>query len=155
MIYADFKDWDRDRIGLSPKLEAVLAWLREAPLEQWADGSYPLPLWSEEALLIIKTAALEPERDVLFERHERHLDIHYCIAGEEEIGYARDDGKQEAVSVARPMEDHFFYKPVEGALRLLLKPGTFALFFPGELHQPCCATPSALQVRKVVVKLPG
>jgi biofilm protein TabA len=155
MIYGDLEDWPKDRISISPALAAVLDWLKGASLENWALGTYPLPLWGDHALVIVKEAPLLPATEVKFERHQLHIDIHYCIAGEESIGFTRDRGNNIEVAVDYPMEDHTFYDEVENPHHLLLTPGMYAVFFPNDLHQPCCcSTSSASTVRKAVFKLP-
>jgi biofilm protein TabA len=43
--------------------------------------------------------------------------------------------------------------PQANETRLVLTPGMFAIFFPGELHKPCRALNAPMPIRKVVIKI--
>jgi biofilm protein TabA len=50
--------------------------------------------------------------------------------------------------------DLAFYTPPASHSSLILGPGHYAVYFPGEPHRPCCAvTQGGEDIRKVVFKI--
>lgn len=47
----------------------------------------------------------------------------------------------------------FYAIPPERESSLLMQPGMFAVFFPHDIHRPCCQTTRPAKVKKVVVKI--
>ncbi|KTS26599.1 YhcH/YjgK/YiaL family protein [Pantoea stewartii] len=88
------------------------------------------------------------------EAHRYHIDVQYLVAGEEVIGVATQPLD---LAVHQPYDserDIVFYQhaPDETLVRML--PGTFAVFFPQDIHRPNCAVSQPGPIRKVVVKIP-
>jgi len=46
-----------------------------------------------------------------------------------------------------------FYQQVQNEMAVPLLPGTFAVFFPHDLHRPCCQTHGESLIRKAVIKI--
>lgn len=78
-----------------------------------------------------------------------YADIQYVVSGVERIGYAPLEGarEREAYDAAR---DVAFFEP--GEQFVVLEPGMFAIFLPGDVHAPCGAAGKPSAVRKIVVK---
>ncbi len=87
------------------------------------------------------------------ETHRRYADIQAVIEGEEIIEWLPAAG---LVIDAPYVEENdiVFYRDVPGATRLTMRPGFFAVFYPGDAHKPGCIKGAApASVRKVVVKV--
>ena len=69
----------------------------------------------------------------IFEYHYKYIDIHAVILGSELIGYADCENKRK-INKYDSKKDFGLYEN-KGELSLFnLRPGFFAIFFPGELH---------------------
>ena len=93
------------------------------------------------------TAVRAPK--ALFEAHERYLDLHIVLNGQEGIALA----PTELLTEWKHEEDDSILYTGDEAYRLSLRVGQFALLYPGEGHMPklVCGIPS--HVDKIVVKL--
>lgn len=87
------------------------------------------------------------------EAHQKYLDIHFIISGEETIGVGAPDPANELLEKYNPEQDVTFYKTVINESALLLAAGNYAIFFPNDLHRPGCNLTRETEVRKAVVKI--
>lgn len=51
--------------------------------------------------------------------------------------------------------DLYICQPALESVSILLRPGDFAVFYPGEPHQALCAVSTPAPVRKAVFKIPA
>ena len=87
-----------------------------------------------------------------FEAHQDYIDIQYLVSGEEVIGVAPVEG----LKVTTPYDaakDIVFYAVPTSYKDLEIRPGHFAVLFPGEGHLPMCHSHGPHQLHKVVVKV--
>lgn len=87
-----------------------------------------------------------------FEAHQDYIDIQFLVSGEEVIGVAPVEG----LKVTTPYDaakDIVFYAVPATYKDLEIRPGHFAVFFPGEGHLPMCHSHGPHQLHKVVVKV--
>jgi len=91
----------------------------------------------------------QSEGDTVLESHRKYIDIHYCIEGNEKIGWRSLDACNEVGNVYDSEKDFMtFGNPPESWV--VLRPGSFAIFFPGDAHAPMVSTGI---VHKIVVKV--
>jgi len=87
------------------------------------------------------------------EAHHDYADIQVVLTGEEAIYYSNSP---EGMTLHQPYDgskDCVLYASNEDDTMCILKEGDFAVFFPKELHKPCCAAGSTCNVKKAVVKI--
>jgi YhcH/YjgK/YiaL family protein len=96
-----------------------------------------------------KTRAIETAQ---FEEHRKYIDVHYLIRGQELIGSANPSSMKVAKPYSPEVEAALYERPAKYK-RLLLKPGEFTVFFPGQAHMPGCYVDKSEGIRKVVVKI--
>lgn len=88
------------------------------------------------------------------EAHEKFLDVQYLVTGEEFLGWCP---LSPDLAVAVPYDaarDVIFYQKMVPDSRFILQPGSFAVLFPEDVHEPQMATDSGpAPVTKVVVKI--
>ena len=87
-----------------------------------------------------------------FESHEKYIDIQYIIEGREVMECA-DISTLTVKRPYRPEADCTLYEDNEGASRLVLGDGDFAVFYPHDGHKPGLAYGDPATVKKVVVKV--
>ena len=137
------------RHNLPADLRQVMTLLPE--LAQRAPGRYPID--GDRVFAMVQDVTTKPATESRPEAHARYLDVQYLISGCEKIGFLS------AATEKRIVEDHLadrdiaFYDCPAQASELIMHPGMFAVFFPGELHQPCCAVGEPALIRKIVIKV--
>ncbi len=86
-----------------------------------------------------------------YEVHHREADVQIILSGKELIDIADASSMKERSPYDSAKDAQFF--DGEKLLRYTAFPGTFAVFLPGEAHEPCIISGRPLSVRKVVFKL--
>lgn len=95
-------------------------------------------------------------RDVTENRpevHRRYLDIQFLASGEEKIGIAIDTGNNQISESLLAQRDIIFYHDSEHESFFEMVPGSYAIFFPQDVHRPGCHKTVATPIRKIVVKV--
>jgi len=134
--------------GLSHLLNEGLKFVAETDFSKIEPGKIVL----NDNLLFatVSEYATKPAADCKLEAHKKYIDIQFIVSGEEKIGFTTLAGQTPSVPY-NPEKDIVFYS--EEVTFLTLTSGTFAIFFPSDLHQPCVAATSPSNVKKVVVKV--
>ena len=95
-------------------------------------------------------------RDVAENRpevHRRYLDIQFLAWGEEKIGIAIDTGNNQISESLLEQRDIIFYHASEHESFIEMIPGSYAIFFPQDVHRLSCHKTVATAIRKIVVKV--
>ena len=87
------------------------------------------------------------------EVHRRYLDIQFLASGEEKIGIAIDTGNNKISESLLEQRDIIFYHASENESFIEMIPGSYAIFFPQDVHRPGCHKSVATPIRKIVVKV--
>lgn len=87
------------------------------------------------------------------EVHRRYLDIQFLAWGEEKIGVAIDTGDNQISESLLEQRDIIFYHDSEHESFIEMIPGSYALFFPQDVHRLGCNKSIATPIRKIVVKV--
>jgi len=142
-----------DRLGsracaslIPNQLCAALARLPE--LARLPAGRYPID--GERLFALVQE--LDTHDNQQFEVHARYLDVQYLVSGVEKIAYLPEGSTAQLIEDRLQQQDIAFYSSSESASELILHPGMFALFYPGELHRPCCMLNAPTAIKKVVLK---
>ncbi len=112
-------------------------------------GSENLVIDGERAYIIFSQQAGKRREDVFLEAHRKYIDIHFCIEGEEAIGW-RPVQRCVFPDHAYDEEKDFMTFADKPDSWLLLSPGSFAIFFPEDAHAPMA---SDGLVKKAVAKV--
>lgn len=92
----------------------------------------------------------ETELNGEVEAHTKYIDIQAILEGEEIIGVA-PISVEKKTTVECPENDYCLYECETQPI--LMKPGSFLVLYPNDLHRPCIAVGSPAHVRKVVMKV--
>ncbi|MDZ6641922.1 YhcH/YjgK/YiaL family protein, partial [Escherichia coli] len=87
------------------------------------------------------------------EVHRRYIDIQFLAWGEEKIGIAIDTGNNKVSESLLEQRDIIFYHDSEHESFIEMIPGSYAIFFPQDVHRPGCILQTASEIRKIVVKV--
>ncbi len=131
-------------------LERAFEFLESTSVESKAPGRYAIDGDRMYATVVEdKTRAVETAQ---FEVHRKYIDVHYLIRGKELIGSANPASLREAKPYSPETEAALYARPAKYK-RLMLKPGEFTVFFPGQAHMPGCYVDKSEEIKKIVVKI--
>lgn len=129
-----------------PGFDKAFAFLESFVKEKLEVGRYEIDGDNVYAMVQSYDSKLEGK----FEAHNEYIDIQFVAEGSEVIEYAdRAD-----LTVTRPYApDAELYADYDASSKLVLKPGSFAIFYPNDGHKPGMAIDEPQKILKVVVKI--
>jgi len=136
---------------IHPAFCRALEHLRDADLERCPAGNYELE--GKDIYLQVIDLSTKPLSECRPEVHREYVDIHYLVRGRERIAAAIDSGDFEVAEDFRPDRDLRFYRDVPPQAVYDMRPGSFAIFVPSDVHAPGGAGDVPEPIRKVVVKI--
>ena len=132
------------------ELQRAFEFLESASVENKTPGRYAIDEDRIYATVVEdKTRAVETAQ---FEVHQKYIDVHYLVRGKELIGSANPATLREAKPYSSETEAVLYERPAKYK-RLILNPGEFTVFFPGQAHMPGCYTEKSEAIKKVVIKI--
>ena len=145
MIFAKLSDAPLYR-GINPRLDRALDLLTDDFLS--SVGTERMPLEGTDLYVTRYERTTYTDESRLFEFHRDYLDIFLLLKGEEREDFAAS----EAVAVCKQHDD-YWGGPAAAAERVILRPGSFVVFFPGEAHRPGMAVDAPQEVSRIVFKI--
>lgn len=136
---------------LPAAIEKALNFLRTTDFHQCEPGVIEIEGRNIFAQIIDMTT--RPVEENYPEVHRRYLDIQFLAWGEEKIGIAIDTGKNEVRESLLEQRDIIFYHNSENESFIEMVPGSYAMFFPQDVHRPGCNKTKTTPIRKIVVKV--
>lgn len=134
----------------NPILMEAIEKLQE--LLQQAPGPGKIEIRGNEIYATIMALDAKLLQEQLAEKHEKYIDVHYLIAGEETIGWSPVQKGTGPVKSYDAVEDYAIYAPSSEEVLLSLKPGMFAVFFPQDIHRPGMGQ-AGKKINKAVIKI--
>ncbi|MHA0855603.1 YhcH/YjgK/YiaL family protein [Paenibacillus sp. CMAA1364] len=151
MIVGSTKGWTEERQFAHPVLQQAIDFLVQTDFSTLEEGRYPISGDKMFALLMGITTKSKVEQNA--EKHERFLDIHFLIQGEETIGWQWQDGNIEPSQTYNSEDDFVLFTELKNETMIKLTPGMFMVLFPGDIHRPGVTETIPSNVRKVVIKI--
>ena len=136
---------------LPAAIERALDFLRSTDFSKLAPGVVEIDGKNIFAQIIDLTTREVAENRP--EVHRRYLDIQFLAWGEEKIGIAIDTGNNQISESLLEQRDIIFYHASEHESFIEMTPGSYAIFFPQDVHRPACHKIVATPIRKIVVKV--
>ena len=136
--------------GLGERIMIGLSLLNEESVRDVVPGKHEVQ--GEDIFYIVDEYETKPVEEGRLEIHRKYLDIQYIVSGEECLGFAPLEGLTEETPYDGEKDLAFYhYEPTMS--KLVLKQGSFAIFWPNEPHMPCRSIDKAETVKKIVVKV--
>lgn len=151
MIISDISNWEREKQVYPQAINRGLEYIQSTDFSALKPGRYDIDGDLMFALLQEPTTrAWEEQRP---ESHRTYTDIQFLLSGEEIIRVA--PLTEDAVISEENFEarDIAFYSKIAEENAIRLNPGSFTVFYPGDIHRPCCSVAQDQSIRKVVVKI--
>lgn len=152
MIYGSIENLEQEKRAFSGIVQKGLAYLKNTDFTTVPVGRVELD--GDMMFALVSEYVTEPKSVRRPEAHKRYIDIQYIVSGEEVIGYSFLAPENIELEEYNAEKDIVFYSTVIGEAYLRLGAGTYAVFFPDDIHRPCCTSgekPSS--IRKVVLKI--
>ena len=151
MIFGTIHNLEQDKKNLPQALVDGLEYLKKNDISRLTPGRYEIK--GNELFALVQDNQTAPKSDRKAESHRKYVDIQYVHSGSEVIGYAIADPASEVMEDLLDQRDALFFKNIKDEADLILTPGTYAVFFPSDVHRPGCIYRTTALVRKVVVKV--
>ncbi|NDO79699.1 YhcH/YjgK/YiaL family protein [Citrobacter sp. NCU1] len=136
--------------GLHPVLEEALTLALAARPQEKAPGR--VELRGDDIFMNVMQFATQPSQEKKAELHEKYIDIQLLLTGEERILFGITGSARQCEEMHLE-DDYQLCTHIDNEHALLLKPGMFAVFMPGEPHKPGCVVDVPREIKKVVVKV--
>ncbi|MBK0018891.1 YhcH/YjgK/YiaL family protein [Kosakonia sp. S42] len=154
MIITIMKAWPAQESAYHPVIRQALVFLAQNDFQDFVPGK--IDLIPDKLFCLLQEMDSVPYEEVYPESHRQFIDIQYLISGHERMGVSRvESGLHTVVDDRTPQHDIIFWQVEEEEMQVTLKPSMFAIFFPQDIHRPCCHSQGGEvnHLRKVVVKI--
>ncbi|MBR0258326.1 MAG: YhcH/YjgK/YiaL family protein [Synergistaceae bacterium] len=144
---------------LPAPLAAALEFLRDNDMKAHQPGKFDLRLADTDMILQVLDIETKPREELRPEIHRKYIDVQFLAdGGPENAAYWNDEGKSTvSENLLNTPRDILFYEN-DPAIRegiIPLEVGTFAVYFPWDVHVPAIAVNGiSAKIRKIVVKVP-
>lgn len=131
--------------GLSAGIDKAIDFILN--IDGKADGDYEI----DEKNVYATITAIQPTSldEMIYETHEKYIDLHYLLDGTEFLGYAKS-GICTPITEYNEEEDYRLYKAAGDILKI--EKGDFYIVHPFDAHAPGCSTDNK-GMRKVIIKI--
>jgi len=161
MIYGNIHNSMIDQqIAILPQiLQSAIRFLKDTDLATHEPGKFDMKLDDVPVVLQVLDLTTSPRETLRPEIHRKNIDVQFLASGgPERAGYYSDDGSnlvdEDLLDTPR---DILFYRnnpsALEGSIEMTV--GTYAIYFPWDVHIPAIQTGDVLApIRKIVIKVP-
>jgi len=151
MIYGHVKDLASSFAWLPKPLKTAVGHLKATDFAALPAGNYALQ--GDDIRVQVTDLLTRPVAETTPEVHRQFIDVQFLVRGREKIGVATDTGNNVVFNDQLAERDLLFYTGMENESTLTMVPGSFAVFFPTDVHRPGCVVDQPEAIRKVVVKV--
>lgn len=129
-----------------PLFVKAFEFLRSAPIGTMESGRYEID--GDLVYAMIQTPEGRSRGSVKLECHRKYIDLQFVVSGNEVMGWSPLSGLGHSLGFDEKSDCGFYKDSAQSWFDV--RPGCFAVFFPGDAHAPCCGTGIC---RKVVIKI--
>ena len=145
---------EESKKAYSPRLLKAIEYCRSTDVSQMHEGKYP----QEDGMLVLiceRTTGKKEEK--LPEVHRTYVELQFMSQGQEYMGFYPDRGDNELLKDCLEEKDTLYYKenPDSGEVMLPMLEGSYAIFFPEDVHRPFCQMEDGPKdIKKIVIRIP-
>ena len=135
-------------------IQKAIRYLMEHVVAAHEPGRFELD--GDRMILQVLDQTTKERKDLRPEVHRKYVDVQFLAAGgPERIGWYPDRGDNEIDEELLEARDIIFYKnnPAAAESIIEMRPGSYAAFFPSDVHIPAIRCGEEAAIRKIVVKV--
>ncbi|MDD3288307.1 MAG: YhcH/YjgK/YiaL family protein [Alphaproteobacteria bacterium] len=151
MIFGNIQDLGSTFSWLPAPLKTAIEYLKKTDFSTLSAERYDIQ--GDDIYVKVMDVTTKPFAEKRPEIHREYIDVQFVVRGEEKIGVASDTGDNIVAEEHFEDRDILFYTGVKNESTLIMTPGSFAIFFPSDVHRPACAVDQPMPIRKVVIKV--
>jgi biofilm protein TabA len=151
MIFGNVNDLASAFSWLPRPLKTAVEHLKTTDFMALPAGNYDLQ--GRDIYVQVIDMTTKPFSETRPEVHRQYIDVQFLCSGSEKIGVASETGGNTVAEDLLEQRDLLFYSSMENESMLTMTPGSFAVFFPSDVHRPGCAADQPMSIRKVVIKV--
>ena len=136
--------------GLHPVLQQALTLAIAANPQEKTPGRYALQ--GENIFMNVMQFTTQSPEQKKAELHQQYIDIQMLLSGEERILFGMTDSARHCEEM-HVEDDYQLCSQIADEQAMVLKPGKFVIFMPGEPHKPGCVVQAPMDIKKVVIKV--
>ncbi|MDM3467364.1 N-acetylneuraminate anomerase [Citrobacter sp. Cb041] len=136
--------------GLHPVLQQALTLAVAANPQEKTPGRYELQ--GDNIFMNVMQFATQSPEQKKAELHREYIDIQVLLSGEERILFGMTDSARQCEEM-HVEDDYQLCSLIADEQAMVLKPGRFVIFMPGEPHKPGCVVKAPMDIKKVVIKV--
>ena len=136
--------------GLHPVLQQALTLAVAANPQEKTPGRYELQ--GDNIFMNVMQFATQSREQKKAELHREYIDIQVLLSGEERILFGMTDSARQCEEM-HVEDDYQLCSQIADEQAMVLKPGRFVIFMPGEPHKPGCVVQAPMDIKKVVIKV--
>ena len=136
--------------GLHPVLQQALTLAVAANPQEKTPGRYELQ--GDNIFMNVMQFATQSPEQKKAELHREYIDIQVLLSGEERILFGMADSARQCEEM-HVEDDYQLCSQIADEQAMVLKPGRFVIFMPGEPHKPGCVVQAPMDIKKVVIKV--
>ncbi|EEC3243708.1 TPA: DUF386 domain-containing protein [Salmonella enterica] len=136
--------------GLHPVLQEALTLAVAARPQEKTPGRYALQ--GDNIFMNVMQFTTQNPAQKKAELHQQYIDIQVLLSGEERILFGMNDSARQCEEM-HVEDDYQLCSQIADEQAMVLKPGRFVIFMPGEPHKPGCVVGEPMEIKKVVVKV--
>lgn len=136
--------------GLHPVLQQALTLAVAANPQEKTPGRYELQ--GDNIFMNVMQFATQSPEQKKAELHREYIDIQVLLSGEERILFGMTDSARQCEEM-HVEDDYQLCSQIADEQVMVLKPGRFVIFMPGEPHKPGCVVKAPMDIKKVVIKV--
>ncbi len=146
-------DAAESRQAYAPQILRAIEYCRTADTDHMELGRYYLD--GDDFFVIYNEWTTGKKEEKLPEVHRKYVELQYVVSGREHMGFYPDRGDNRLLQDCLEEKDTIYYQenPDSGEVMLPLVKGSYAIFFPEDVHRPFCQIDGPEKLRKIVVKI--
>lgn len=152
MIAGLLSDLGAYKKQLPPFIYECLREAAEFSFDDKEDGKYKICGCG----MSVESPVTEPAEQRRPEGHRKFIDIQIEVHGKEKIRVTPISKAGKEIEAHEERDLYFYQVSAEEESEIHMEDGSFAVFFPEDLHRPLCMTgEKAVRLRKAVIKVPA
>lgn len=135
--------------ALGPRFRKAFEFLQTTDLAALEKGKHPIE-GTDVFAIVNEYDTVDPAAEQM-ESHKKYIDLQYMVQGEELIGHAFLGQLRPSQPYDEEKDYMLFAEPP--AFFTKMEPGSFAIFYPTDLHMPNLRIQEPVAVKKIVIKI--